>query len=139
MLPQWWFYLSGLAFLSGILWLLISAWVGARIIGKLLPMLDESQREIQQLGDLAANTLNSATDTMDLVEERIEATLGQAARGGREANGPALTAGVAVAGIYLATRILPMLRISRGSRHSQSFWTKKGAQRRQRRWRTQKG
>jgi hypothetical protein len=110
MLNTGWFVISGLAFVSGAIWLVVSGWVGYRLLNRILPMLGETRTQIQDLGDLAANTVGRASDTMDIVEMRVSETMGQATQAGASVTKQALGLGSALAGMYMLSRIAAQLR-----------------------------
>jgi flavin-binding protein dodecin len=110
MIQPWWFYVSGLAFVCGIAWLLISGWVGLQLLIQMLSLLSDTHRQVQDLGDLAANTVGRASDTMDLVEIRVSETMGQATQGGAAANQSVVGVGATIAAVYMASRFVGLLR-----------------------------
>lgn len=109
-MPSFWLGLTAALFIFGLLFLLISAFVFARIGGQVFPLLADTQREIQDLGDLAANTVGRAADTAEIVELRVTQAMGQAVDAGNTVRHQALGAGVALAGLYIATRLARTLR-----------------------------
>ena len=106
-----WFWVSGLAFLGGIVWLVVSGWVGYRLLAELLPLLAETRNQVQDLGDLAASTVGRASDTMDIVEMRVSETMGQATQAGVSVTKQALGFGSALAMIYMDSRGISLLRV----------------------------
>jgi hypothetical protein len=110
MIHPGWFVISAIGFLVGSVWLLVSAWVGWQLLSQLLPMLTETRGQVQDLGDLAANTVGRASDTLDVVERRVSETMGQANLGGVAAGRQALGVGTAIAGIYMVSRMVTLLR-----------------------------
>ncbi len=106
--PIW--YISGAAFIFGIVWLLASAGVGALLSRQLLPLLADTKEQIQDLGDLAANAVGRAAETMDLVELRVSQTMGQATQAGVSVTRQALGLGSILAGIYMVSRFASVLQ-----------------------------
>jgi len=109
-MPSGWFIVSGLAVLCGVVWLCISGWIGMQLLSRLLPLLSDTRHQVQDLGDLAANTVGRASETMDLIELRVSETMGQATQGGTAANRSVMGVGAAIAGIYMASRFFSLLR-----------------------------
>ncbi len=101
---------STIAFVSGIVWMLASAGALAALMGRLLPLLTETRDNIQELGDLSANTVGRAADTMELVELRVSQAMGSATQAGVSVRKQALGVGTALAGLYMATRVIGALR-----------------------------
>jgi hypothetical protein len=110
MLGWGWFLASGLAFCFGIVWLAVSSWVGYQLLRELLPLLSDTRHQIQDLGDLAANTVGRASDTMEIVEMRVSETMGQATQAGVSVTKQALGFGSALAGLYMISRVASLLR-----------------------------
>jgi hypothetical protein len=111
MVGSGWFWVSGLALLGGIVWLAVSGWVGYRLFTELLPLLTETRNQVQDLGDLAANTVGRASDTMDIVEMRVSETMGQATQAGVSVTKQALGVGSALAVVYMVSRGISLLRV----------------------------
>lgn len=103
-----------IAFVSGIVWMLVSAGVLSALAGRLLPLLTETRDNIQELGDLSANTVGRAADTMELVEMRVSQAMGGATQAGASVGKRALGVGTALAGLYMATRVIGALRAQFG-------------------------
>jgi hypothetical protein len=101
---------STFSFISGIIWLVVSACGLARLVSRAMPLLTETKDNIQDLGDLSANTIGRASDTMDLVELRVSQAMGNAAQGGTSVTKQALSVGTALAGLYMASRVIGTLR-----------------------------
>ncbi len=116
-MPLAWFWISLAAFLCATLLLLVSGFVLVRIIGQLLPLLDDTRNQVQDLGDLAADTLGHASETMDILETRVSQAMGQAALSGKAAAGQAMGVGTALSGIYMATRLVGEVRKLWKSKH----------------------
>jgi len=112
MVPVW-LGVSCAAFITAILYLLVSMFVLWRISGSLAPLLTETKSQIQDLGDLAANTIGQAEDTMEIIETRTSQTMGQAALAGRATTRQALGLGTVLAGLYVVARFAQNLRPSR--------------------------
>jgi hypothetical protein len=112
-MPSWWVWLSAFAFIFGVLYLLTSGFVIWRLTGSLAPLLTETKNQIQDLGDLAANTIGQAEDTMEIIEVRTSQTMGQAALAGRAATRQALGLGTILAGLYVVARFAQNLRPAR--------------------------
>ena len=108
--PDWWYWVSIVAFAIGGAALLVSGAVFAGIAGRLIPLLDETHQQVQDLGDLASNTVGRASDTMDLVEMRVSQTMGQAAQAGKSASQQALGLGTTLAGAYMIVRFVQAIR-----------------------------
>ncbi|HLJ57365.1 MAG TPA: hypothetical protein VKT77_20170 [Chthonomonadaceae bacterium] len=109
-MPIGWFWLSFTAFVLASAALLVAGYVLLRIVGQLLPLLDQTKHEMIDLGDLASDTMGHASETMDIIEARVEHTLGQAEVSGRATAGQALSVGTALTGIYMASRALGAVR-----------------------------
>lgn len=109
-MPLAWFWISLGAFVLAIVMLLVSGFVLVRILGALLPLLDETRNQVLDLGDIAVGTLGHASDTMDIVEARVSQTMGQAAISGKEAASQAMGVGTALTGIYMASRVVGTVR-----------------------------
>ena len=108
-----WLGISCAAFVSAILYLLISMFVVWRLTGSVVPLLTETRKQIQDLGDLAANTIGQAEDTMEIIEVRTSQTMGQATLAGRAATRQALGLGTILAGLYVVARFAQNLRPTR--------------------------
>ena len=106
---------STIAFVSGIVWMLASVGALAALVSRILPLLTETRENIQELGDLSANTVGRAADTMELVELRVSQTMGSAVQAGVSVRKQALSVGTALAGVYMATRVISALRQQFGS------------------------
>jgi hypothetical protein len=109
-MPNYWYVISGIAFGLATLCLLVSGYIFARILGQILPLLSETHNQIQDLGDLSANTVGRASETMELVEMRVSQTMGQATQAGKAATQQALGVGTALAGLYMAARLMGLVR-----------------------------
>lgn len=105
-----WFWITGAFCLFGVIYLLVSGACFMMLGGAVLPVLAETRRQVQDLGDLAANTTSRASETMDIVEGRVSEALGQAAAAGKDATRQAFSIGTVVAGIYVATRLFGEFR-----------------------------
>lgn len=105
-----WYILSTFAFFCAALALLATGFVFLSILGRLTPLLQDTHDEILDLGDIAANTIGHASDTLDIVEQRVSETMGQAEIGAKSATTQVVSVGTALAGVYLASRFLGMLR-----------------------------
>ncbi len=107
-----WIFLvvTALIFLVGIVALAVSGWGFYRLISNTTPLLTETRDNVQDLGDLAANTVGRVADTVDLVELRVSQTMAQATQGGVSATKQALSVGTILAGIYMASRVFGMAR-----------------------------
>ena len=101
---------STFSFVSGILWLVVSACGLARLVSRVMPLLTETHDNIQDLGNLSANTVGRVSDTMELVELRVSQAMGNAAQGGKSVTKQALGVGTALAGLYMASRVVGVLR-----------------------------
>ena len=112
-MSAWWLGFSGAAFVTAIIYLLVSMFVIWRIAGSLVPLLTETKSQIQDLGDLAANTIGQAEDTMEIIEVRTSQTMGQATLAGRVATRQALGLGTILAGLYVVARFAQNLRPAR--------------------------
>lgn len=118
-MPIAWFWISLVAFILAIGLFLVSGFVLARILSQVLPLLDDTKNQVQDLGDLAASTVGHASETMDIVETRVSQAMGQAAISGKAAGQQALGVGTALAGLYMATRLVGTLRGMWESKHKQ--------------------
>lgn len=112
-MSAWWIWISAIAFIFASLYLLTSGYVIWRITGSLVPLLTETKSQIQDLGDLAANTIGQAEDTMEIIEMRTSQTMGQAALAGRATTRQALGLGTILAGLYVVARFAQNLRPQR--------------------------
>ncbi len=108
--PAYWYFVSTIAFVCATLALLASGLAFLSIIGRLAPLLGDTRDQIQDLGDLAANTVGSASDTVDLVEARVAQTLAQANEAGRDASRQAMGVGSTLAGAYMVVRTVGVIR-----------------------------
>ena len=109
-MPTPWLVVSFAAFLLGILAYLVSFFVMGQMARVILPLLDETRDQIQDLGDLAANTVGRASESMELVELRVSQAMGQAAQGSSAATQQAMGVGSVLAGIYVVSRIATLAR-----------------------------
>ena len=109
-MPAAWFWISFCAFVCATLLFIVSGFVLARILGQVLPLLDDTRNQVQDLGDLAASTVGHASEAMDIVESRVSQTMGQAALSGKAAANQALGVGTALTGIYMASRLIGSVR-----------------------------
>jgi|SRR5579884_101802 len=112
-MSAWWVWVSAIAFIFASVYLLTSGYMIWRITGSLAPLLTETKNQIQDLGDLAANTIGQAEDTMEIIEVRTSQTMGQAALAGRAATRQALGLGTILAGLYVVTRFVQNMRPAR--------------------------
>jgi hypothetical protein len=109
-MPLAWFGVSFAAFACGIVLFLVSGFILLRILSQVLPMLDETRNQVQDLGDIAAGTVGHASETMDILESRVAQTMGQVSVSGKAAANQALGVGTAISGIYLAAKLVGSLR-----------------------------
>ncbi len=114
--PMAWFIVSFVALSSGILAYVVSLGIMGQIARLVLPLLDETRDQIQDLGDLAANTVGRASESMDLVELRVTQAMGQAAQGSAAATQQAMGVGSVLAGIYVVSRLAALFRGHRPKR-----------------------
>ena len=105
-----WQWISGIAFLFATLYLLTSATIILLIVGRLSPLLADTKNQIQDLGDLATNTVARTADTMEIVENRVSQAMGQATLAGKDATRQALGLGTVLAGVYVVSRFVQTLR-----------------------------
>ena len=120
-----WYIVSSFAFVCAILALVATGFVFLSVLGKLTPLLQDTHDEILDLGDLAANTVGHASDTLDIIEQRVSETMGQAEIGAKSATNQVVGVGTALAGLYLASRFLGMLRGAVKTKHRpKPFWRK---------------
>lgn len=101
-----WIWITVAFFASGFAFMLLSAYAFLRIGEEITPLLAETQRQLQDLGDLAANTVGRAAETADIVEMRVSQAMGQAVEAGGTVRRQTLGVGLAVAGLYVVTHIL---------------------------------
>lgn len=101
---------SAFAFLMAIIWLVVSAVALFKLIERVMPLLTETKDNIRDLGDLSANTVGRASDTMDLVELRVTQAMGNAAEAGTSVTKQVLGLGTILASAYMGVRIIGMLR-----------------------------
>jgi len=109
-MPIAWFWISLFAFVAAIALFLVSGFCFIGLLNQVLPLLDESRNQVQDLGDLAANTVGRANESLEIVETRVSQAMGQAALSGKEAAKQALGVGTALAGGYLVVRLIGMVR-----------------------------
>ena len=125
-MPLAWFWISIAAFTCATALLLVSGFVLARILSQILPLLDDTRNQIQDLGDLAASTVGHASETMDIVEMRVSQAMTQAQLSGKAAAHHALGVGTALSGIYMASRLIgtvsKMLKTKHKSAKKRSPW-----------------
>ena len=105
MLGSIWFGISGFAFICATVAFLVSLFILGQIARVVLPLLDETRDQIQDLGDLAANTVGRAAESLDLVELRVTQAMGQAAQGSAAATQQAVGVGSVLAGLYVVSRL----------------------------------
>ncbi|HLK55131.1 MAG TPA: hypothetical protein VKU00_01120 [Chthonomonadaceae bacterium] len=130
--PEWWYWMSMVAFAIGSVALLVSGVVFGSLVSRLLPLLTETHQQVQDLGDLASNTVGRAADTMELVEMRASQTMGQAAQAGKTLSQRALSVGTTLAGAYMVVRFIQTVRrqwsgvqAKRRSSRSRGWWRRK--------------
>jgi len=126
-MPVAWFGISAFALVCGIALLLVSGFVLARILGQVLPMLDETRNQVQDLGDLAAGTVGHAAQTMDILEARVSQTMGAVQVSGKAAANQALGVGTALSGIYLVVKLAGAIRSmfqakQKAAKKSRAWW-----------------
>jgi hypothetical protein len=126
-MPIAWFWISLLAFSFAILAFLVSSFVLLRILSQVLPLLDDTKNQVQDLGDLAATTVGHASETMDILEMRVTQAVGQATVSGQAAGKQALGVGSALAGLYMAVRLVGAVRQmwqskQQEAKRHQSWW-----------------
>src|SRR5947209_2608071 len=109
-MPAAWFWISLIAFSCATALFLVSGFVLFRILSQILPLLDDTRNQVQDLGDLAASTVGHASETMEIVETRVSQAMGQAALSGKAAANQALGVGTALTGLYMATRLVGAIR-----------------------------
>ena len=109
-MPTYWYVLSFIAFAAATAAYLISLVIMGQFARVILPLLDETRDQIQDLGDLAANTVGRASESMDLVELRVSQAMGEAAQGSAAATNQAMGVGSVLAGIYVVSRLANLLR-----------------------------
>lgn len=119
-----WYIVSTIAFLCAICALIGSGFVFYSLYVRVAPLLEDSRNDLQDLGDLATNTVGRAADTMELVELRVSQTMGQAAAAGKDTTRQAVGLGTVIAGIYMATRFAGVFKTH----------NRPAAKRRRRRW-----
>ncbi len=107
---SWWWFVTAIFFGFGILFCLISAGIFWSLGRAVTPVLTETQHQLQDLGDLAANTVGRAADTVDIVELRVSQAMGQAVQAGGTVRQQALGVGAVLAGVFVAVRIARSLR-----------------------------
>ena len=112
-LVQGWYILSTIAFSIAIAGMVVALFVLGSILGKIIPLLTQTRQHIQELGDLSADTLNHASETMDVVEQRVSQTMRQTTLAGKAVGLQAQSFGSALAGGYFLIRILKMVRFAR--------------------------
>jgi hypothetical protein len=130
-MPVAWFWISLAAFICAIVVFVVSGFVLMRILSQLLPLLDDTRNQVQDLGDLAAATVGHASETMDIVETRVSQAMGQAAISGKAAASQAMGVGTALTGLYMATRLVSAVRKAWSSKHSshkrhRAWWKPRG-------------
>jgi hypothetical protein len=127
MMPVAWFWVSAVALICGTALLLVSGFVLMRVLGQVLPLLDETRNQVQDLGDLAAGTVGHAAETMDILEMRVSQTMGEVQVSGKAAANQALGVGTALSGIYLAVKLVGAIRTMFQAKHkaakkSKAWW-----------------
>jgi len=126
--PDWWYWMSIVAFVIGSIALIVSGVVFGQIFGKMLPLLSDTHQQVQDLGALASNTVGRAEDTMELVELRVSQTLGQATQGSKTVSQQALGLGTTLAGAYMIVRFIQTVRQQWRQSHSRrrgGWWRRK--------------
>ena len=120
-----WYILSTVAFICAILALGATGFVFVSLVSKLSPLLQDTYDEILDLGDIAATTVGHASDTLDIVEQRVSETMGQAEIGAKSASNQVIGIGSALAGIYMVSRCIGMLRgTAKRKSKPKPFWRK---------------
>ncbi len=120
-----WYGVSCIAFVCAIVALLMTGFVFLSVLGKVMPLLEDTHDEILDLGDIAANTVGHVSDSLDIVEQRVSETMGQAEIGANAARSQVLGVGTALAGLYLASRFIGILRGAVKARtQPKPFWRK---------------
>ena len=118
----WWYAFSAASYVLAVLALIMSGLFGALMLSRLFVLLAETREQILDLGDLAANTVGRAADTMDLVEIRVSQSMGQATLAGKAATRQALSFSTALAGLYFAARMTALLRGQIRSKLGRKRW-----------------
>ena len=126
-MPIAWFWISLVAFVSATVVFCVSGFVLLRLLNQLVPLLDDTKNQVQDLGDLAASTVGHASDAMDIVEARVSQVMGQAALSGKSAANQALGVGTALTGLYMVTRLIGAVRKTwqakqREAKRHQPWW-----------------
>lgn len=129
-MPLAWYWISFAALACGTVLFLVSGFILARIASQVLPMLDETRNQVQDLGDLAASTVGSAAETMDILESRVSQTMSQVNVSGKAAANQALGVGTALSGLYLVVKVVGGLRTmfqakQQAVKKSRGWWQKK--------------
>lgn len=130
-IPMYWFVISGLAFLLAIAVLVTCGYILFRLLAALFPLLDETHRQVQDLGGIAAHTLDESAQTLDIVQAQLTHALGEASSSGkstaRQAVGIGTVAAVGYAALRMASRLRqPAKRKTRAKkRRSWLPWSKK--------------
>ena len=109
-MPVAWFWISIVAFVAAIALLLVSGFCFVGLLTQVIPLLDETRNQVQDLGDLAANTVGRANESLEIVESRVSQAMEQAAVSGKDAAKQALGVGTVLAGGYLVVRLIGMVR-----------------------------
>ena len=126
-MPVAWFWISLGAFSCATLLFAVSGFILFRILSQVLPLLEDTRNHVQDLGDVATSAVAHASDTMDIVQDRVSQTMGQAALSGKAAATQALGVGTVLTGIYMATRVAGAVRKmwhekERAHRKKRSWW-----------------
>lgn len=104
-----WFVVTGICYGACIVGICFAAFALFRIFSVVLPLLQETRQNIQDLGDISASAVGRASETMDLVENRVSQTMGQATQAGVSVTQQAMGVGTLLAGIYMASRAASLL------------------------------
>lgn len=96
---------SAAACVVGAVGLLITIVLGAIVWQGLSPLLMETRSQIQDLGDLAAETTGKAADTVAIVEKRASEMMGEASAGGASVARQAVNVGSVLAAGYALVRV----------------------------------
>lgn len=112
-LPPLWVGLSALAFGLASLWLSVSLYVFVQVLRRLGLLMDDLRGNVKEVGDLATHTVTRASLTMDMVEQRVGQAMAQANTGAAEATRQSVGVGTILTGIYIASRVVGMVRGNR--------------------------
>lgn len=109
-IPDWWLIVTGVFFAVSLL-LNVGLIVGGLIAWKKIgPLLEETRRQVHEVGGRTSHIAASAQDTVDLVKQKTTRILGSAEEASAEVARRAAVVGGAMTALFVGTRIVGALR-----------------------------